>query len=204
MLAAGLSCAPARAEVDTEALWHPRCRSRQDGVPFAGLRLSIAILPLLAPHFGIDRNKGLVSAFFALPVAFCCSRTARPGCTSCSRRPRSTSPSSCCSARCSRSPAGFTCAARSPARRCSTRRCSPRRRARERDRHHRRVGAAVAAAAARERVARRPARRRLLHLRRVQLRRPAHAARRSAAVPRVPEGRAVRLDAAGCGRSGCA
>ena len=38
------------------------------------------------------------------------------------------------------------------------------------------------------------ARRRLLHLRRVELRRPADAARRSAALPGLPEGRPVRMD----------
>ncbi len=39
-------------------------------LPFAGLLLSIAILPLLTPHFWDDnRNKGLVATFFALPVA---------------------------------------------------------------------------------------------------------------------------------------
>jgi Na+/H+ antiporter NhaD/arsenite permease-like protein len=38
-------------------------------VPFAGLLLSIAILPLAAPHFwDRNRNKGLVAALFALPV----------------------------------------------------------------------------------------------------------------------------------------
>ncbi len=39
-------------------------------LPFAGLLLSIAILPLLTPHFwDSNRNKGLVAALFALPVA---------------------------------------------------------------------------------------------------------------------------------------
>ncbi len=39
-------------------------------IPFMGMLLSIAILPLLTPHFWeSNRNRGLVSAFFALPVA---------------------------------------------------------------------------------------------------------------------------------------
>ena len=39
-------------------------------LPFAGLLLCIAILPLLAPHFWEhNRNKGVVAALFALPVA---------------------------------------------------------------------------------------------------------------------------------------
>ena len=39
--------------------------------PFVGLLLSIAILPLVAAHFWeSNRNKALVSAAFALPVAF--------------------------------------------------------------------------------------------------------------------------------------
>ena len=38
--------------------------------PFAGLLLAIAILPLLAPHFWErNRNRGIVTALFALPVA---------------------------------------------------------------------------------------------------------------------------------------
>jgi len=38
--------------------------------PFAGLLLSIAVLPLAAPHFWeSDRNKALVSALFGVPVA---------------------------------------------------------------------------------------------------------------------------------------
>ena len=38
--------------------------------PFAGLLLSIAILPLLAPHFwDSNRNKGIVAALFAVPLA---------------------------------------------------------------------------------------------------------------------------------------
>ncbi len=37
--------------------------------PFAGLLLSIALFPLAAPHFwDSNRNKGLVSAAFALPI----------------------------------------------------------------------------------------------------------------------------------------
>jgi Na+/H+ antiporter NhaD/arsenite permease-like protein len=39
-------------------------------LPFAGLLLSIAILPLFAPHFWeSNRNKGVVAALFAVPVA---------------------------------------------------------------------------------------------------------------------------------------
>ena len=39
-------------------------------LPFVGLLLSIAILPLALPHFWeSNRNKGIVAAFFALPVA---------------------------------------------------------------------------------------------------------------------------------------
>jgi Na+/H+ antiporter NhaD/arsenite permease-like protein len=39
-------------------------------LPFAGLLLSIAILPLLTPHFWeSNRNRGIVAAAFALPVA---------------------------------------------------------------------------------------------------------------------------------------
>ena len=39
-------------------------------LPFAGLLLSIAILPLLTPHFWeSNRNRGIVAALFALPVA---------------------------------------------------------------------------------------------------------------------------------------
>ena len=39
-------------------------------LPFAGLLLSIAILPLLTPHFWeSNRNKGFVAGLFALPVA---------------------------------------------------------------------------------------------------------------------------------------
>jgi Na+/H+ antiporter NhaD/arsenite permease-like protein len=38
-------------------------------LPFAGLLLSIALLPLAAPHFWeSNRNKGLVALFFSLPV----------------------------------------------------------------------------------------------------------------------------------------
>src|SRR5262245_46242500 len=38
-------------------------------LPFVGLLLSIALLPLAAPHFWHrDRNRALVSAAFALPV----------------------------------------------------------------------------------------------------------------------------------------
>jgi Na+/H+ antiporter NhaD/arsenite permease-like protein len=38
-------------------------------LPFAGLLLAIAILPLLTPHFwDSNRNKGLVAGLFALPV----------------------------------------------------------------------------------------------------------------------------------------
>jgi Na+/H+ antiporter NhaD/arsenite permease-like protein len=40
-------------------------------LPFAGLLLSIAILPLFAAHFWeSNRNKGIVAGLFALPVAF--------------------------------------------------------------------------------------------------------------------------------------
>ena len=39
-------------------------------LPFAGLLLSIAVLPLAAPHFWEShRNKGVVSALFGVPVA---------------------------------------------------------------------------------------------------------------------------------------
>jgi Na+/H+ antiporter NhaD/arsenite permease-like protein len=39
-------------------------------LPFAGLLLSIAILPLLTPHFWErNRNKGIVAALFSAPVA---------------------------------------------------------------------------------------------------------------------------------------
>jgi Na+/H+ antiporter NhaD/arsenite permease-like protein len=39
-------------------------------LPFVGLLLSIAVLPLVAPHFWeSNRNKGLVAGLFALPVA---------------------------------------------------------------------------------------------------------------------------------------
>jgi Na+/H+ antiporter NhaD/arsenite permease-like protein len=39
-------------------------------LPFAGLLLSIAILPLLTPHFWeSNRNRGIVTVLFALPVA---------------------------------------------------------------------------------------------------------------------------------------
>jgi Na+/H+ antiporter NhaD/arsenite permease-like protein len=39
-------------------------------LPFAGLLLSIAVLPLAAPHFWeSNRNKGLVAALFSVPVA---------------------------------------------------------------------------------------------------------------------------------------
>ena len=39
-------------------------------LPFAGMLLSIAVLPLIVPHFWEhNRNKGIVAAFFALPVA---------------------------------------------------------------------------------------------------------------------------------------
>jgi Na+/H+ antiporter NhaD/arsenite permease-like protein len=39
-------------------------------LPFAGLLLAIAVLPLVAHHFWeSNRNKGLVAAFFAVPVA---------------------------------------------------------------------------------------------------------------------------------------
>jgi Na+/H+ antiporter NhaD/arsenite permease-like protein len=39
-------------------------------LPFAGLLLSIAILPLVAPHFWEhNRNKGIVALLFALPIA---------------------------------------------------------------------------------------------------------------------------------------
>src|SRR4051794_26304865 len=39
-------------------------------VPFAGLLLAIAILPLAAPHFWhSNRNRAMVSAFFGVPVA---------------------------------------------------------------------------------------------------------------------------------------
>jgi Na+/H+ antiporter NhaD/arsenite permease-like protein len=39
-------------------------------LPFAGLLLAIAILPLLTPHFWeLNRNRALVSALFAVPVA---------------------------------------------------------------------------------------------------------------------------------------
>ena len=38
-------------------------------LPFAGLLLSIALLPLAAPHFWeSNRNKGLIALFFSLPV----------------------------------------------------------------------------------------------------------------------------------------
>jgi Na+/H+ antiporter NhaD/arsenite permease-like protein len=40
-------------------------------IPFAGLLLSIAILPLVTPHFWhSNRNRGIVAAGFSLPVAF--------------------------------------------------------------------------------------------------------------------------------------
>ena len=39
-------------------------------LPFAGLLLAIAVMPLVAHHFWeSNRNKGLVAAFFAVPVA---------------------------------------------------------------------------------------------------------------------------------------
>jgi Na+/H+ antiporter NhaD/arsenite permease-like protein len=39
-------------------------------LPFAGLLLSIAVLPLLTPHYWeSNRNKGVVAALFALPLA---------------------------------------------------------------------------------------------------------------------------------------
>jgi len=39
-------------------------------LPFVGLLLSIAILPLFAPHFwDSNRNKGIVAALFAAPIA---------------------------------------------------------------------------------------------------------------------------------------
>jgi Na+/H+ antiporter NhaD/arsenite permease-like protein len=39
-------------------------------LPFAGLLLSIALLPLVTPHFWeSNRNKGVVAALFALPLA---------------------------------------------------------------------------------------------------------------------------------------
>ena len=70
-------------------------------LPFAGLLLSIAILPLLAPHFWeSNRNKGLVAGLFALPVAlYLLLAHGEAGCTSCSKGQVSTPPSSCCSAR---------------------------------------------------------------------------------------------------------
>ena len=72
----------------------------------------------------------------------------------------------------------------------------PRRACSRADRDDRRLGAARSGRCCGRTHARgeEGPRRRLLHLRRVELRRPADAARRSAALPRLPEGRAVRVD----------
>ena len=168
-------------------------------LPFAGLLLSIAILPLLTPHFwDSHRNKGLVAALFALPVAlylllvhgaaglhellekareytsFILLLGALFAITGGIRVRGSLSGTPLLNTALLGLGAvlanliGTTGASR----------------------------AADPAAAARERAAReQDAHRRLLHLRGVELRRPADAARRSAALPRLPEGRSVRLDA---------
>jgi hypothetical protein len=53
-------------------------------LPFVFLLLAIAILPLLLPHFWeSNRNKGLVAALLALPVAATWWRATAPrACTS--------------------------------------------------------------------------------------------------------------------------
>ena len=79
-----------------------------------------------------------------------------------------------------------------------------RRRAGQHHRHHRRGDAADPPAAGNQpRAEARQAHGRLLHLRRLQLRRLLAAHRRSAAVPRLPAGRAVSSGRSCCGRSGC-
>ena len=102
--------------------------------------------------------------------------------------------------------AASTCAARSPARRSSNTALLGDRRACSRAS----IGTTGASVllirpllrANAPRVAQ-DAHRRVLHLRRLELRRPADAARRPAALPRLPEGRAVRAGRSRSGRSGC-
>ena len=57
-------------------------------LPFAGLLLSIALLPLAVPHFWeSNRNKALVAALFSAPVVLVPggSASATRACTSWSR-----------------------------------------------------------------------------------------------------------------------
>ena len=167
-------------------------------LPFTGLLLAVAILPLAAPHFWEShRNKGLVALLFSLPVVlYLVLASGAAGVHELAEKAREyTSFILLLGALFidhrrhlrARLALGNAAAQHRPAR--------DRRRARERYRHHRGVGAADPAAAARERPARaQDPHRGLLHLHRLELRRSAHAARRSAALPRLPEGRALRLD----------
>ena len=151
-----------------------------------------------------NRNKLVAGARRRHPVHRLSAGPRRAAARCCCRRDATTSRSWRCWARCSRSRAGSACAARWSARPSSTRPSWPSARARQRGRNDRRLGAADPAAAARQRAPRRAPRHIVVFFIFIvaNARRPADAARRSAAVPRLSARRAVLVDLAAGARLG--
>ena len=168
-------------------------------LPFAGLLLSIAILPLAAPHWWESNvHKGVVAAVFGLPaaayVAFALGDLGRHELAE--KAHEYVSFVLLLGSLFVITGGIYVRGSLAGTPLVNTGVLALGARARERDRDDRRIGAADPAAPARERVAaRQDAHRRLLHLRGVELRRAPDSARRSAALPRLPPGRAVRVDA---------
>ena len=169
------------------------------GVPFAGMLLSIALLPLLAPHVlapPFRQGRGGLGA--GLPAAVRADRTAPPlaGGALVHALLAEYIPFIILLTALFAVAGGIHIRGNlhgSPA--LNTGDPRDRRGAGEPDGHHRRVDAADPAADPRQRQPQaQGARGRVLHLHRLERRRLADAAGRSAAVPRLPEGRRLLLD----------
>ena len=176
-------------------------------LPFAGLLLSIALLPLFAhPFWESHRNKALVAALFGAPAAaYMAFGLGAFGVHELAEKAKEYVSFMLLLGSLFVITGGiYIRGSLSGTPLVNTGVLALGAAARERDRHHRRLRAADPPAAARQRAARaEDPRDRVLHLRGLELRRAADAARRSAALPRLPEGRALRVDACGSGRSGC-